>query len=153
MKKTIYFLFFAVALCLSSCGGSATNSVKEIAAIIEDGAKRDQAFDAQNEISLKGDSLVVPDIEIADEDAFISPDGNVFKNDAIKKIIEANSSAKLSDDDKATLKAAVEKLYPNATVTDQTTMAGVLSAEIQQTEREMVLTCINEAKTLGDLLK
>ena len=144
MKKVIYIMVAFISLALCSCGSN--DCVKQIATIIENGAEKEQAFEAAVANGEKTDA------DLQEEDLFMRPAGNVFANPEVKAIIDKNSNYKLSDADKEMLTNAIDKLCPRVPVRYQPTVGGRMLDDLNRKEREYNLANIKAAKTLGDLL-
>lgn len=97
MKKLLTFALSAIIVMLSACTKDNT-CVKQIAEIITKGAEQYKAIDA-GELA----------IEELSDDLFKMPNGNIFANDEIYAIIEANKDYELTKEDKEILKNAVIK--------------------------------------------
>ncbi|MGM9860613.1 MAG: hypothetical protein ACI31C_07650 [Muribaculaceae bacterium] len=97
MKKLLTFALSAIIVMLSACTKDNT-CVKQMAEIITKGAEQYKAIDA-GELT----------IEELSDDLFKMPNGNIFANDEIYSIIEANKDYELTKEDKEILKNAVNK--------------------------------------------
>lgn len=146
MKKLIYILFAVFAIGLSSCGGGDNSCVKEIATLIENGAQKEQAFEAAVASGEKTDA------DLQEDDMFVRPEGNAFANAEVKAIIEQHSNYKLTAEDKDILKSAIDKLCPETPNRYQPTSAGRMLDNLKSAERASAIENIDNAKTLGDLL-
>ena len=132
MKKLLTFALSAIIVMLSACTKDNT-CVKQIAEIITKGAEQYKAIDA-GELA----------IEELSEDLFKMPNGNIFANDEIYAIIEANKDYELTKEDKEILKNAVIKFV---------TEGEDLSIDIMSTNTAAhnADATIDQSKTMKDL--
>lgn len=132
MKKLLTFALSAIIVMLSACTKNNT-CVKQIAEIITKGAEQYKAIDA-GELT----------IEELSDDLFKMPNGNIFANDEIYAIIEANKDYELTKEDKEILKNAVTKFV---------TEGEELSIDIMSTNTAAhnADATIDQSKTLKDL--
>lgn len=132
MKKLLTFALSAIIVMLSACTKDNT-CVKQIAEIITKGAEQYKAIDA-GELA----------IEELSEDLFKMPNGNIFANDEIYAIIEANKDYELTKEDKQILKNAVNKFV---------TEGEDLSIDIMSTNTAAhnADATIDQSKTMKDL--
>lgn len=132
MKKLLTFALSAIIVMLSACTKDNT-CVKQMAEIITKGAEQYKAIDA-GELA----------IEELSEDLFKMPNGNIFANDEIYAIIEANKDYELTKEDKEILKNAVNKFV---------TEGEDLSIDIMSTNTAAhnADATIDQSKTMKDL--
>jgi hypothetical protein len=124
MKKVILLMVAAIALGLTACSNKDNTCVKDIVAILTDGAKQNQTDDLDN--------------------LFIMPDGNAFANEKVLAVIDANKDYKLTDDDKAQLKETVQQF--------KTLDGDSQAAELERLQVKMLEADIDAAITLSDLV-
>lgn len=98
MKTILFLAVLAIIIGLAGCANDNT-SVKQIVEVINDGYVQHHAIE-KGEIDLS---------DLKDGEYFNWPDGNIFANDKIWKIIKANAEYSLTDEDKAMLTEAVEQ--------------------------------------------
>ncbi|MGN0229105.1 MAG: hypothetical protein ACI4BH_04770 [Muribaculaceae bacterium] len=132
MKKLLTFALSAIIVMLSACTKDNT-CVKQMAEIITKGAEQYKAIDA-GELT----------IEELSDDLFKMPNGNIFANDEIYSIIEANKDYELTKEDKEILKNAVNKFV---------TEGEDLSIDIMSTNTAAhnADATIDQSKTMKDL--
>jgi hypothetical protein len=135
MKKVILMMVAAILLGLSACTNKENTCIKDIVAILTEGAKQNQADDVDN--------------------LFIMPDGNVFANEKVLAIVEANKDYKLTDEDKSELKKAVQLFKTHKADSEEAIMfeASKMIAEIEDTQVQWMESNIDAAKSLGDLVE
>ena len=133
MKKLLTFALSAIIVMLSACTKDNT-CVKQMAEIITKGAEQYKAIDA-GELTIE---------ELSEDELFKMPNGNIFANDDIYAIIEANKDYELTKEDKEILKNAVNKFV---------TEGEDLSIDIMSTNTAAhnADATIDQSKTLKDL--
>lgn len=143
MKHLFFLLILSLSCVLYSCGGSSDNtSVKDVVALINEGAKQQEAID--------NGSLDISNISEADY--FNTPNGNIFANEKILAVIKADPNYKLTNADKDMLTTAVEK-YFGANKTETSTVYGAMADGLNTVALNIAKEAIEGAKTLNDLYK
>lgn len=125
MKKVILLMVATIVLGLTACSTKDNSCVKDIVAILTEGAKQNQADDLDN--------------------LFIMPDGNVFANEKVLTVVEANKDYELTSEDREELKKTVQLF--------KTLNDGGQAAELEGLQVQMLEANIDAAKTLGDLVE
>lgn len=148
MKKVIYLLIAVLSLALTACGGSGDNtSVKEIVNIIDQAAQTEQRIAAEEASGQREFG------ELHDGEVFITPNGNIFANEEILALINANPKYKLTEADKEMLTAAVEQYFNANAPESNSTLAGAYTDGLISAGLSIAKEAIDGAKTLHDLYK
>lgn len=149
MNKVINLFFISFLLLgLTACGGSGDNtSVKEIVNIINNATQMEQRI-AEEEASGQRQFG-----ELHDGEVFITPNGNIFANEEILALINANPKYKLNDTDKEMLTTAVEQYFGAGAPESNSTLAGAYADGLNSAGLSIAKEAINRAKTLHDLYK
>lgn len=148
MKKLMYLFISFLLLGLTACGGSGDNtSVKEIVNIIDNATQTEKRI-AEEEASGQRQFG-----ELHDDEVFNVPNGNIFANEEILKLINANPKYKLTETDKQMLTSAVEGYFNPNVSESNSTLSGAATSGLNSAAMGVAKETIDEAKTLHDLYK